>query len=367
MEYRDVTNKLKLIYHQMERWKSIETKALLQTACDILRSARHGMIRAQVDVILDYPKQPEGYFFQSASYPVLHTIFNVIWSSSGGAPGPHDFSTNHTSEKPVQTCPDDTPLEPLAHLNERFKVLLRQRKALKQTIESLLNELKVEDEMWKLCDLDFWHQKAEGEDVTKLILEIDEPNELGSSYTEDILPECNNMACHLNCDCHNILDYASDHASDYESNYFSEDYESDYEAEDREPEEGELDYHSDGLDEEESSASEAADPADVAALPKRLVDASLMDKEECAICRENFALDESVTTLPCDHLFHTTCVEPWLLNQSKTCPYCRQAVTKNDAEDLDAGATTFFVDEVFFIHILGMLSLSNTTGDSALD
>jgi len=43
---------------------------------------------------------------------------------------------------------------------------------------------------------------------------------------------------------------------------------------------------------------------------------------ECAICSSVFLVNEAVTTLPCNHDFHTLCLIPWL-RQKPTCPLCR--------------------------------------------
>ncbi|KAK5661512.1 hypothetical protein OQA88_11416 [Cercophora sp. LCS_1] len=43
----------------------------------------------------------------------------------------------------------------------------------------------------------------------------------------------------------------------------------------------------------------------------------------CSICTEDFTVGEDVRVLPCDHKFHPTCIDPWLINVSGTCPLCR--------------------------------------------
>lgn len=40
----------------------------------------------------------------------------------------------------------------------------------------------------------------------------------------------------------------------------------------------------------------------------------------CSICTEDFKVGEDVRVLPCKHQFHPTCVDPWLINVSGTCP-----------------------------------------------
>ncbi|KAL1213333.1 RING-H2 finger protein ATL74 [Cardamine amara subsp. amara] len=47
---------------------------------------------------------------------------------------------------------------------------------------------------------------------------------------------------------------------------------------------------------------------------------------ECAICLSEFADGERVRVLPpCNHSFHKTCVDTWLLSHS-SCPNCRHSL-----------------------------------------
>ncbi|CAK9786742.1 hypothetical protein CC85DRAFT_289483 [Cutaneotrichosporon oleaginosum] len=44
---------------------------------------------------------------------------------------------------------------------------------------------------------------------------------------------------------------------------------------------------------------------------------------QCGICLEGIDLGETVKALPCNHLFHETCLKPWFTNHHHTCPTCR--------------------------------------------
>ncbi|XP_050984042.1 RING finger protein 148 isoform X2 [Labeo rohita] len=47
----------------------------------------------------------------------------------------------------------------------------------------------------------------------------------------------------------------------------------------------------------------------------------------CAVCTDSFKANEQVTVLPCRHLYHKKCIEPWLL-EHPTCPMCKFHIIK---------------------------------------
>ncbi|AFN83277.1 zinc finger domain-containing ubiquitin ligase [Encephalitozoon romaleae SJ-2008] len=47
---------------------------------------------------------------------------------------------------------------------------------------------------------------------------------------------------------------------------------------------------------------------------------------ECTICMSNFSMNQKLRVLPCDHKFHTGCVDKWLLGHSNKCPVCRKII-----------------------------------------
>lgn len=58
----------------------------------------------------------------------------------------------------------------------------------------------------------------------------------------------------------------------------------------------------------------------------------------CAVCIESYKAGEVVTILTCDHIFHKSCIEPWLLER-RTCPMCKCDILKAlgvEEEDKDA-------------------------------
>lgn len=51
----------------------------------------------------------------------------------------------------------------------------------------------------------------------------------------------------------------------------------------------------------------------------------------CAVCKDEFAIGEKVTRLPCSHLYHRECILPWLSIRN-TCPVCRHQLPTDDAD-----------------------------------
>lgn len=49
-------------------------------------------------------------------------------------------------------------------------------------------------------------------------------------------------------------------------------------------------------------------------------------EDACVICMSNMCKDESVSKLPCTHIFHDECIRNYLVNFNKECPICRKDV-----------------------------------------
>ncbi len=53
--------------------------------------------------------------------------------------------------------------------------------------------------------------------------------------------------------------------------------------------------------------------------------------EKCVICMDKFCVKEFFSLLPCEHLFHTNCIEQWLkVNLHTFCPLCKSIVLVDD-------------------------------------
>lgn len=64
----------------------------------------------------------------------------------------------------------------------------------------------------------------------------------------------------------------------------------------------------------------AAPPLLLASEKAGVGGAGLPEDLGCSICTDDFLVGEDLRVLPCDHKFHPSCVDPWLINVSGTCP-----------------------------------------------
>lgn len=78
------------------------------------------------------------------------------------------------------------------------------------------------------------------------------------------------------------------------------------------------------------------------------------DGDSCAVCIELYKPNDVVRILTCNHIFHKTCVDPWLL-EHRTCPMCKCDILKalGIEVDVEDGSVSLQVP------------VSNETSDSA--
>ncbi|XVF83712.1 hypothetical protein PTKIN_Ptkin16aG0513300 [Pterospermum kingtungense] len=77
---------------------------------------------------------------------------------------------------------------------------------------------------------------------------------------------------------------------------------------------------------EQPPASKAA----VEAMPTVEIDESHIHNElYCAVCKEPFELGTKARNMPCDHLYHSNCILPWLQLRN-SCPVCRHELPADE-------------------------------------
>lgn len=51
------------------------------------------------------------------------------------------------------------------------------------------------------------------------------------------------------------------------------------------------------------------------------------EADQCAVCIEPYKWNDVIRILPCKHVFHKSCVDPWLLDQ-RSCPMCKMDILR---------------------------------------
>ena len=74
-----------------------------------------------------------------------------------------------------------------------------------------------------------------------------------------------------------------------------------------------------------SSSSSSGNEAGSLSLPYHSGNSSAL---ECTLCLEPYSTGEQLRTLPCQHVFHASCIDCWLFDKcdsaKRACPLCRR-------------------------------------------
>lgn len=86
-----------------------------------------------------------------------------------------------------------------------------------------------------------------------------------------------------------------------------------------------------GLEElfEQLSANDRRGPppasrSSINAMPVvKITQRHIRSNSHCPVCQDKFELGSEARQMPCDHMYHSDCIVPWLI-QHNSCPVCRQ-------------------------------------------
>ncbi|KAF9674712.1 hypothetical protein SADUNF_Sadunf10G0155400 [Salix dunnii] len=73
----------------------------------------------------------------------------------------------------------------------------------------------------------------------------------------------------------------------------------------------------------------------IESMPTVIINEShIFTESHCAVCKEAFELESEAREMPCNHIYHTDCILPWLSIRN-SCPVCRHELPSGDDEGED--------------------------------
>ncbi|XP_056619477.1 E3 ubiquitin-protein ligase RNF115 [Triplophysa dalaica] len=80
----------------------------------------------------------------------------------------------------------------------------------------------------------------------------------------------------------------------------------------------------------ENTGPPPAEKEKISSLPTIIITQEQADcNMECPVCKEDYMVGEPVRQLPCNHIFHSDCIVPWL-EMHDTCPVCRKSLNEDE-------------------------------------
>ncbi|KAL3625849.1 hypothetical protein CASFOL_030378 [Castilleja foliolosa] len=74
----------------------------------------------------------------------------------------------------------------------------------------------------------------------------------------------------------------------------------------------------------------------VASLPTVQISSGHVDSDShCAVCTDPFTLGSEAREMPCNHIYHSDCIFPWL-DLHNSCPVCRHELPSDDMDGVSA-------------------------------